>query len=169
MFTFKSFVLPVSELYIVELYYMRPFLSCFFCLPQLVRFFCAVACSCTLCIFTAVGFHFMNSPQFVYPFRCHWAFRLFSVGTNADDTISSVQVSRSVMSDSSRPRGLQPTTLLHPWDFPGNSSGVGCHCLLQTTMEYYSAPKKDEMVPFAATWIDLEIIKVVKSDRERQT
>jgi len=36
-------------------------------------------------------------------------------------------------------------------------------------MEYYSAPKKDEMVPFAATWIDLEIIKVVKSDRERQT
>ena len=21
--------------------------------------------------------------------------------------------------------------LLHPWDFPGKSSGVGCHCLLQ--------------------------------------
>ena len=21
--------------------------------------------------------------------------------------------------------------LLHPWDFPGNSTGVGCHCLLQ--------------------------------------
>ena len=27
-----------------------------------------------------------------------------------------------------RPRGLQPTRLLHPWDFPGNSTGVGCHC-----------------------------------------
>ena len=36
----------------------------------------------------------------------------------------------SVMSDSSRPRGLQPTRLLHPWDFPGQSPGVGCHCLL---------------------------------------
>ena len=39
--------------------------------------------------------------------------------------------SRSVMSDSSRPYGLQPTRLLHPWDFPGKSIGVGCHCLLQ--------------------------------------
>ena len=39
--------------------------------------------------------------------------------------------SRSVMSDSSRPYGLQPTRLLHPWDFPGKSTGVGCHCLLR--------------------------------------
>ena len=36
--------------------------------------------------------------------------------------------SRSVISDSSRPHGLQPTRLLHPWDFPGKSTGVGCHC-----------------------------------------
>ena len=34
------------------------------------------------------------------------------------------------MSDSLRPHGLQPTRLLHPWDFPGMNSGVGCHCLL---------------------------------------
>ena len=26
---------------------------------------------------------------------------------------------------------LQPTRLLHPWDFPGKRTGVGCHCLLQ--------------------------------------
>ena len=38
--------------------------------------------------------------------------------------------SRSVVSDSSRPHGLQPTRLFHPWDFPGKSTGVGCHCLL---------------------------------------
>ena len=38
--------------------------------------------------------------------------------------------SHSVVSDSSRPPGLQPTRLLHPWDFPGKSTGVGCHCLL---------------------------------------
>ena len=41
--------------------------------------------------------------------------------------------SRSVMSNSSWPLGLQPTRLLPPWDFPGKSTGVGCHCLLQTT------------------------------------
>ena len=38
--------------------------------------------------------------------------------------------SRSVVSDSQWPRVLQPTRLLCPWDFPGKSTGVGCHCLL---------------------------------------
>ena len=38
--------------------------------------------------------------------------------------------SRSVMSNPSWPHGLQPTRLLRPWDFPGKSTGVGCHCLL---------------------------------------
>ena len=28
------------------------------------------------------------------------------------------------------PHGLQPTRPLRPWDFPGKSTGVGCHCLL---------------------------------------
>ena len=42
-----------------------------------------------------------------------------------------VKASRSVVSNSQRPHGLQPTRLLHPWDFPGKSTGVGCHCLLQ--------------------------------------
>ena len=38
--------------------------------------------------------------------------------------------SRSVVSDSEPPHGLQPTRLLRPWDFPGKSTGVECHCLL---------------------------------------
>ena len=38
--------------------------------------------------------------------------------------------SHSVLSDTQRPHGLQPTRLLHPWDFPGKSTGAGCHCLL---------------------------------------
>ena len=32
------------------------------------------------------------------------------------------------MSDSQQLHGLQPTRLLHPWDFPGKSTGMGCHC-----------------------------------------
>ena len=36
--------------------------------------------------------------------------------------------SRSIMSDSSQPHGLQPTRLLWAWDFPGKSTGVGFHC-----------------------------------------
>ena len=42
--------------------------------------------------------------------------------------------SHSVVSDSSRPQGLQPTRLLHPWDFPGKSTEVGCHCLLRDVL-----------------------------------
>ena len=37
---------------------------------------------------------------------------------------------RTVLFDSQWPHGLQSTRLLHPWDFPGKSTGVGCHCLL---------------------------------------
>ena len=40
--------------------------------------------------------------------------------------------SHSVMSDPQRPHGLQPTRLLRPWDFPGRSTGVRCHCLLRS-------------------------------------
>ena len=41
--------------------------------------------------------------------------------------------SHSVVSDSYQPHGPQPTRLLRPWDFPGKSTGVGCHCLLHMT------------------------------------
>ena len=39
------------------------------------------------------------------------------------------------MSDPQQPHGLQPTRLLHPWGFPGKSTGVGCHCLLRIKAE----------------------------------
>ena len=38
--------------------------------------------------------------------------------------------SRSVVSNSLWPHGLQLTRLLRPWDFTGKSTRVGCHCLL---------------------------------------
>ena len=41
-----------------------------------------------------------------------------------------VCVSRSVVSNSLRPHGLQPTRLLCPWNFLGKNTGVGCHSLL---------------------------------------
>ena len=49
--------------------------------------------------------------------------------------------SGSVVSDSLRPHGLQPTKLLCPWDFPGKTTGVGCHysCILRSC--YYCRGK----------------------------
>ena len=49
--------------------------------------------------------------------------------------------SHSVVSDSSRPHGLQPSRLLHPWDFPGKSTGVGRQCLLQYGCESWTIKK----------------------------
>ena len=37
----------------------------------------------------------------------------------------------SAVSNSLRPRGLQPARLLCPRDFLGKNTGVGCHFLLQ--------------------------------------
>ena len=34
------------------------------------------------------------------------------------------------MSNCVRLHGLQPIRFFRPWDFPGKSTGVGCHCLL---------------------------------------
>ena len=36
---------------------------------------------------------------------------------------------------------LQPTRLLRPWDFPGKSTGVHCHCLLQFLNESITIKK----------------------------
>ena len=47
--------------------------------------------------------------------------------------------SRSVVSDSSQPHGLQPTRLLCLWDFPGKSTRVGCHCLLLLPLSHQNS------------------------------
>ena len=46
-------------------------------------------------------------------------------------SFSSVQFSRSVVSNSVRPHRRQPIRLHRPWDSPGKHIGVGCHFLLQ--------------------------------------
>ena len=38
-------------------------------------------------------------------------------------------------SNSVRPHGLQPTWLRRPWDSPGKSTGMGCHCLLRSRVQ----------------------------------
>ena len=57
--------------------------------------------------------------------------------------------SRSVVSDSSLPHGLQPTRLLHPRDFPGKSTGVGN---MQLTLDLHSSfLSLDVFLPITST------------------
>ena len=61
--------------------------------------------------------------------------------------------SHSVVSDSLRPHGLQPTRLLHPWDFPGKNTGVGCHCLLHDSrLAYFTVITTMEMSGERQEW-----------------
>ena len=48
-----------------------------------------------------------------------------------------------------RPHGLQPTRLLCPWDFPGKSTGVGCHCLLRNI----PLPPSNYLPAMWETWV----------------
>ena len=57
--------------------------------------------------------------------------------------------SRSVVSDPQWPHGLQPSRLLCPWDFPGKSTGVGCHCLLRDSYYFFPFPI---LLPFPHLW-----------------
>ena len=43
---------------------------------------------------------------------------------------SEMEVAQSCLTPSDPMDCMQPTRLLHPWDFPGKSTGVGCHCIL---------------------------------------
>ena len=62
------------------------------------------------------------------------------------------------MSNPQQPHGLQPSRLLHPWNFPGKSTRVGCHCLLQCiciTESYYYIPETNDRLEEAQAGIKI--------------
>ena len=73
-----------------------------------------------------------GSPFLGFSRQEHWSGLPFPSPVHESEKSKS---SRSVVSDSSQPHGLQPSRLLCPWDFPGKSTGVGCHCLLHMMLE----------------------------------
>ena len=67
-------------------------------------------------------------PSLGFSRQEHWSGLPFPSPVHESETW---KWSHSVISDCSRPYGLQPTRLLRPWDFLGKSTAVGCHRLLR--------------------------------------
>ena len=69
----------------------------------------------------------------------------------------------SVVSDSQRPHGLQPTRLPCPLDSPGKSTGVGCHCPLRTlcywTLNVCQMTMKPGLSSCPASWPLLGLLR----------
>ena len=59
--------------------------------------------------------------------------------------------SHLVVSDSLQPHGLQLTRLLHPWDSPGKSTGVGCF-LVQNNFKHDKYKKEECHEPYISSF-----------------
>ena len=68
-----------------------------------------------------------------------------------------VKWSYLVVSDPQQPHGLQPSRLLHPWDFPGKSTRVRCHCLLR-----FKQLLRSNCMPHLRCWLIFEFAFLCK-------
>ena len=107
-------------------------------LPLLSLFSCA-----RLCVTPYMAAH-QAPPSLGFSRQEHWSGLPFPYPMHESEKW---KWSRSVMSNPQRPHGLQPTRLLRPWDFPGRSTGVGCHCLLHTDTEKAGKLRWNKTIP----------------------
>ena len=68
---------------------------------------------------------YLVSMFYTTPKKCH------ITGKKKKEEIIVLCVCQSLSRASLQPYGLQPATLLSPWDSPGKNTGVGCRALLQ--------------------------------------
>ena len=101
---------------------------CLFSVLLLSRFSCV-----RLCVTPEMAAH-QAPPSLGFSRQEHWSGLPFPSPMHESES-EKWKWSRSVVSNSSWPQGLQPTRLLRPWDFPGESTGVGCHCLLRFSVQ----------------------------------
>ena len=91
----------------------------------------------------------------------------------------SVQFSHLVVLDSLWPHGLRHTRLPCPSPTPGGCSNScpsswWCHPTISSSVipfsciQYYSAIKKNEIMPFAVTWMDLESVILREASQTRR-
>ena len=76
---------------------------------------------------TCCSFSFSSSHIWMYHFYHFYHYLLFVLFVNVNTIFkTNMSVSCSVVCDSLWPDGLQPASLLCPWNSPGKNTGVGC-------------------------------------------
>ena len=92
-----------------------------------------------LCVTPKMAVH-QASPSLGFSRQEHWSGLPFPSPKHESEKWkwSHSVVSNSQQPPGLQPPGLQPTRLLRPWDSPGKSTGVGCHCLLRGKYEWQS-------------------------------
>ena len=100
-------------------YIVGPCCLSIFCIVVLLSHFSHVP----LCATPSMAAH-QVPPSLGFSSQEHWSVLPFPSPMSESEKW---KWSRSVVSDPQRPHGLQPSRFLLPWDFPGKSTGVGCH------------------------------------------
>ena len=77
-----------------------------------------------------VRHNWATSLLLLFTFQCWLKPSAWTILKDVDVLKMAASVRFSSVAQSCLTLGLQPTRLLHPWDFPGKSTGVSCHCLL---------------------------------------
>ena len=104
-----------------------------------------------LCVTPRTAAH-QAPPSLGFSRQEHWSGLPFPSPMNAS---KKWKWRRSVISDPQRSHGLQPSRLLHPWDFPGKSTGVGCHVNPHKKWNYFKAVYRIEIRYISWKSIDL--------------
>ena len=121
--TTEIYVGKDSTLFTANLLFPRSKHSCFIYIPWKHTLLLLSHFSCVrLCATPETAAH-QAPPSLAFSRQEHWSGLPFPSPMHESEKW---KWSRSVVSDSERPHRL-----LHPWDFPGKGTGVGCHCLLQ--------------------------------------
>ena len=123
-------------------------MGCHFLLQALILLLLSCFSRVRLCATPQTAAH-QAPPSLGFSRQEHWSGLPFPSPIHASERW---KWSRSVMSDPQWPHGLQPMKFL-PWDFPGKSTGVGCHCLVCAKHKF----ELWKLVLFCTKWTAIKI------------
>ena len=121
------FLPSVNIIYNLQ-YHVKTKSLALFTIQRTYSYFPSYKCTCVcvdLCDFKWIGkYHHSEDTDLHHHYRAFLYYPFVA-------TFVKVKSEVTQLCPTLQPHGLQPTRLLCPWNFPGNSTGVDCHFFLQ--------------------------------------